>query len=306
MAAPLPAAPKLITFDTYGTLIDWDSALRRYVVDLLTRHGSNQDAASFHYTWYYEYAVPTLSGRFQIYRELLSTALQAAFAATDVSISDDEAAGIGDAMAAADPFSDSVEALGVLRQHAPLATISNSQQTLSNTASGSSGAHSRTCSRARTCKAISRTRNSSSLYSNVATPPRRRLYTSPNPNSSTFRNRSRWECRRSGSTDIIRPDNLMFQNPPSCCTTSPAYPPPSGWQTFSPSGTGSVNQDDRRERQGIDPTERLCLPERSGSPGMSVQAADRFVQQSMTADTSMPRTSIRSGSHRPLGRQTSS
>jgi 2-haloacid dehalogenase len=127
MAAPLPAAPKLITFDTYGTLIDWDSALRRYVADLLTRHDSHQDAASFHHTWYYEYALPALSGRFQIYRELLSTTLQAALAAIDVSIDDDEAAGIGDAMAAAEPFSDSVEALGVIRQHAPLATISNSQ-----------------------------------------------------------------------------------------------------------------------------------------------------------------------------------
>ena len=64
MAAPLPTRPKMFTFDTYGTLIDWDGALRVYIADLLRAKGSDLDPADFHRTWYMHYALPAVSGPF--------------------------------------------------------------------------------------------------------------------------------------------------------------------------------------------------------------------------------------------------
>ncbi len=127
MAAPLPSRPKLFTFDTYGTLIDWDSALREYIADLLRAKGSDLDTRAFHHEWYFGFALPAVSGPFLIYRELLTTTLQQALRAAGVDVDPADAADVGDAMAAAQPFPDAVESLGQLAEYAPLATISNSQ-----------------------------------------------------------------------------------------------------------------------------------------------------------------------------------
>ncbi|MBV2353974.1 HAD family hydrolase [Streptomyces sp. J2-1] len=127
-AAPFPARPKLITFDTYGTLIDWDSALRDHLRSLFDARGVGLDVAAFYTEWYYSYALPTLSADFMLYRDLLRTTMRRALAAAGVSVEESELAALGDVMAAAEPFPDTVEVLTELRRHVPLATISNSQR----------------------------------------------------------------------------------------------------------------------------------------------------------------------------------
>lgn len=127
MAAPLPQRPKLITFDTYGTLIDWDAALRDYMRALLARKGVELDVSSFHRDWYHEYALPAVKAPFMPYRELLRTTLRAALEASGVQLDANDGADIGDAMAAAEPFPDAVQVLAQLAAHVPLGTISNSQ-----------------------------------------------------------------------------------------------------------------------------------------------------------------------------------
>jgi 2-haloacid dehalogenase len=127
MAAPLPTATKLITFDTYGTLIDWDTALREYTASLLTAKGSDLDPAAFHHSWYFDHALPAVSGPFMLYRDLLQTSLHDTLIAYGIEVEPTDGADVGDAMAEAEPFPDAVEALGNLANYAPLATISNSQ-----------------------------------------------------------------------------------------------------------------------------------------------------------------------------------
>ncbi|WP_290052161.1 HAD-IA family hydrolase [Amycolatopsis solani] len=127
MAAPLPDEPHLITFDTYGTLIDWDTALRAYVGALFVRKGVGLDVSSFYRDWYYGHALPAVSGPFVPYRELLTTTLRTALAAADVPLDADDGRDFGDAMAAARPFPDAVDTLARLARHVPLATISNSE-----------------------------------------------------------------------------------------------------------------------------------------------------------------------------------
>ncbi|WP_033290891.1 HAD-IA family hydrolase [Amycolatopsis jejuensis] len=127
MAAPLPGKPHLITFDTYGTLIDWDTALRAYVRALFARKGVDLDVSSFYRDWYYGHALPAVTGPFLPYRELLTTTLRTALAAADVPLDADDGHDFGDAMAAARPFPDAAGTLARLARHVPLATISNSQ-----------------------------------------------------------------------------------------------------------------------------------------------------------------------------------
>jgi 2-haloalkanoic acid dehalogenase type II len=127
-AAPLPAKPKLITFDTYGTLIDWDTALRNYLQSLFDARHLRIDVGSFYSSWYYGHALPALSADFMLYRDLLKTTVRRALADVEVTVEEHELDALGDVMAAAEPFSDTVEVLTELRQHAPLATISNSQK----------------------------------------------------------------------------------------------------------------------------------------------------------------------------------
>ncbi len=127
MAASLPFQPKLFTFDTYGTLIDWDGALREYIAALLRRKGSELDPTAFHRDWYLQYALPAVSGPFMSYRRLLSTTLHRGLTEAGVDVDLVDVADVGDAMAEAEPFPDAVESLAELAEHAPLATISNSQ-----------------------------------------------------------------------------------------------------------------------------------------------------------------------------------
>ncbi|MBW8088883.1 HAD-IA family hydrolase [Streptomyces hygroscopicus subsp. hygroscopicus] len=127
-AAPLPARPKLITFDTYGTLIDWDTALRDYLQSLFDARDLKIDLASFYSDWYYLHALPTLSADFMLYRDLLKTTMRRALAAVSVTFKEEELDALGDVMAAANPFPDTLEILSELRRHVRLATISNSQK----------------------------------------------------------------------------------------------------------------------------------------------------------------------------------
>jgi 2-haloacid dehalogenase len=128
MAAPLPAVPRLITFDTYGTLIDWDSALRAHVGKLFSAKGVELDVRRFYERWYYGYALPAVSGPFQHYRDLLKTTMAAALAEVDVAVESKELNTLGDVMAQAEPFPDTVAVLTELKRHVPLATISNSER----------------------------------------------------------------------------------------------------------------------------------------------------------------------------------
>jgi 2-haloacid dehalogenase len=126
MAAPLPSRPKLVTFDTYGTLIDWDGALRSYL-SLVFKPGF--PVAEFYQRWYYNHALSAVTTEpFKLYRQLLTDTLLSACAEEGLEITREQAVRLGDVMADAPPFPDTIPVLNVLRKAFPLATISNSQE----------------------------------------------------------------------------------------------------------------------------------------------------------------------------------
>lgn len=126
MAISLPSEPRLITFDTYGTLIDWDGALQAYL-SLIFEAGF--PVTEFYQRWYSRHALPAVTNEpFKVYRQLLTDTMLAACAEEGLKISRSQAERLGDVMADAPPFPDTIPVLNVLRKSIPLGTISNSQQ----------------------------------------------------------------------------------------------------------------------------------------------------------------------------------
>jgi 2-haloacid dehalogenase len=127
MQLNLEPTPQLITFDTYGTLIDWESAIISYISETAERKGEQLDARQFYRVWYYGYALPALKGPFMQYRKLLKHTFQQALVAHRIDVEPTDGDTLGDAMAAAEPFPDAVDVLRKLKTKYRLATISNSQ-----------------------------------------------------------------------------------------------------------------------------------------------------------------------------------
>lgn len=127
MSFDINPTPELLTFDCYGTLIDWDSALRVYVTDVLAHKNVAVSPSEFYNTWYYENALPMLRGPFKLYRDLLRDSLQDTLRHYGATVNATDGNDFGDAMAQANPFPDTVEVLRELAKHFKLGIISNSQ-----------------------------------------------------------------------------------------------------------------------------------------------------------------------------------
>jgi 2-haloacid dehalogenase len=126
----LSPRPKLLTFDCYGTLIDWNSGIRAYLADLLARKGAGIDPEEFNRHWYYEREIKTIGGPFMLYRQVLRTSLQDALRDFDIPVEPNDGSDFGSAMESWEPFPESVEVLTRLAKSYELAVISNSQHDL--------------------------------------------------------------------------------------------------------------------------------------------------------------------------------
>ena len=116
---------KMLTFDTYGTLIDWESGIytalaplldklpirleRDEVLELFAECEMRQQAAE-----------PR-----QLYRDLLADVARAMAAKWQLKLSDDEAREFGRSVKHWPAFADSAESLDYLRQHYLMATVTN-------------------------------------------------------------------------------------------------------------------------------------------------------------------------------------
>jgi 2-haloacid dehalogenase len=113
-----------ISFDCYGTLIDWESGILGYLRPLLLRKGrplTDEQVLAL----YSELEPRAQSGEYHSYREVLASvvndfARELNFAATEA-----EATGLADTIQTWPPFRETVPALRRLHQHLPLAILSN-------------------------------------------------------------------------------------------------------------------------------------------------------------------------------------
>lgn len=111
----------ILSFDCYGTLIDWDaglaSQLRRIAPDMTDDELLKQYSV---FEAEIEHASPTT-----LYRDVVRQAATRLAESLGRDISDALAADIGGSVGSWPPFPDSVEALATLKQHCKLVVLSN-------------------------------------------------------------------------------------------------------------------------------------------------------------------------------------
>ncbi len=113
-----------ISFDCYGTLIDWESGILPVLRAVLARHGQSlSDAAILEL--YGEFEAEAESGPYLSYRDVLQAVVRAFADRFRFHASSDEIRSLDRSVSDWPPFSDTVAALGELRKGYKLAVISN-------------------------------------------------------------------------------------------------------------------------------------------------------------------------------------
>jgi 2-haloacid dehalogenase len=113
-----------LTFDCYGTLIDWEAGILTALRPILTTHGVtiyDNDLLEF----YGEFEAKAEAGEYKTYRQILETVVGAFGHKFGFSPSGAEAQALPQSMAYWLPFPDTVEALRKLHTRYKLAIISN-------------------------------------------------------------------------------------------------------------------------------------------------------------------------------------
>src|SRR5882672_9213030 len=113
-----------LTFDCYGTLIDWESGIRAAFRPILAAH-KIEIADNELLTLYGEFEAEAESGDFMLYRQVLESVVGAFGRRFGFSPSRKEAESLAQSLARWPVFPDTVEALRVLHTRYRLAIISN-------------------------------------------------------------------------------------------------------------------------------------------------------------------------------------
>ena len=121
-----PSRVRALTFDCYGTLIDWEAGIRAYLRGLLGRKGAAQvDPERFYRHWYVECELPTIAGPFRLYHDVLQQSVQQALRDFGLPVEVDDGADFGAAMQTWRPFPDTHPVLTRLAAKYPLCIVSN-------------------------------------------------------------------------------------------------------------------------------------------------------------------------------------
>jgi 2-haloacid dehalogenase len=115
---------KVLTFDCYGTMIDWESGIFAALRPILAAHDKElSDSALL--TLYAELEVTAEQGKYLRYRDVLQSVVRGFGQRLGFSPPDAEVRSLPESVAMWQPFPDTVEALRKLGRHYQLAVISN-------------------------------------------------------------------------------------------------------------------------------------------------------------------------------------
>jgi 2-haloacid dehalogenase len=115
---------EVLTFDCYGTLIDWEAGITAALQPILHSHGVHLDDERLLET-YAEFEAAAESGPYMTYREVLATCLRSFGSRYDFVPGDGEAAHFSGSVGRWPAFSDSAAALASLKRCFKLAIVSN-------------------------------------------------------------------------------------------------------------------------------------------------------------------------------------
>lgn len=115
---------RLITFDCYGTLVDWESGMLTALRPLFSRGGRSVSDLQI-LELYGEIEAELESGPYLPYRQILSRTAQEIGRRLDIEVSAEERNAFAESLTSWKPFSDTVPALQSLTQRFRLGIISN-------------------------------------------------------------------------------------------------------------------------------------------------------------------------------------
>jgi 2-haloacid dehalogenase len=120
---------EVLTFDCYGTLIDWDAGITAALQPILHRHGVQLDDERLLET-YAEFEAAAESAPYMTYRAVLAACLRGFGARYGFAPAEDELARFSGSVGSWPAFPDSAAALGALKRCFKLAIISNTDDDL--------------------------------------------------------------------------------------------------------------------------------------------------------------------------------
>ncbi|MBG1244655.1 haloacid dehalogenase type II [Nostoc sp. NZL] len=115
---------RVLTFDCYGTLIDWENGILGVLKPLLLAHNINLDENQIR-ALFAEFEAELEKGEYIKYREVLKRVVQKFGERFDFEPTADELKSLAESIQHWLPFSDTVEALKTLKQNFKLVIISN-------------------------------------------------------------------------------------------------------------------------------------------------------------------------------------
>jgi 2-haloacid dehalogenase len=115
---------RLITFDCYGTLIDWETGMLAALRPLFSGDGRAVDDGEL-LRLYGEVEAELEAGPYVLYRDILSRTVEEMGRRCNVSVSDIDSAIFAESLTQWEPFADTVAGLQSLARRFPLGIISN-------------------------------------------------------------------------------------------------------------------------------------------------------------------------------------
>ena len=115
---------RLVSFDCYGTLIDWETGIFSALRPILAAHGKTIADAEL-LRLYAELESEAQQGEFHPYREVLQSVVRGFGKHLGFNPTDSQIRSLPESLASWTPFPDTIAALGKLKQRYKLAVISN-------------------------------------------------------------------------------------------------------------------------------------------------------------------------------------
>lgn len=122
--------PRAITFDCYGTLIDWESEIQRFFAQRLAARGrTDVDVRTLQRHWeavQFQY----IQGPYQPYRQVLRHTMKVAFEDFKLPYSEEDVELFASSMGKWQPFPDTYDALRTLQKYMKIALITNTDDAI--------------------------------------------------------------------------------------------------------------------------------------------------------------------------------
>jgi 2-haloacid dehalogenase len=122
--------PKAITFDCYGTLIDWERAIQQFFAESLDSQGIGYVDPRTLQTEWEEIQFRYIQERYRPYRQVLRDTLKMAYDRFAIPTNNEEAEAFADSMGHWLPFPDTKDAIIELQKYVKVVLITNTDDSI--------------------------------------------------------------------------------------------------------------------------------------------------------------------------------